>query len=330
MMKVRPFPVRWRVVVLALLLLGAAAPSADAYDCRSSFLGCGSGGRSHRRQLVRQCQAVCRTFRDRCTTTFSKGRLRTRCFKHLVASCLTSGGTCTHACDAANPCPRGKQCVQGQCILDPPDRCGGGVCPADYPHCGPDGRCWTERCTDLCGATCCGGNFPVCGSDERCHPPDRCGDGTCPLDYPHCGPDGRCWTRGCDTLCGTDNCCGGDHPVCKSDGLCYPSASDDGGGMPTNLPPGSYTVTICVSGYVSLPCQVVGTIPFEGVTQFRNALDAVIGQWLAATAGLPDCSRSATTYSPFDGSSFTVRFSVTCSSPAGSVSETVNITVRRR
>ena len=52
----------------------------------------------------------------------------------------------------------------------------------------------------------------------------------------------------------------------------------------------------------------------------------MINQWLAATAGLPDCTRGATTYSPYDGSSFTVTFSVTCSSPAGSVSETVNIT----
>ena len=98
--------------------------------------------------------------------------------------------------------------------------------------------------------------------------------------------------------------------------------------MPTNLPPGNYTVTLCVSGYVSLPCQVAGTIPFQGVSQFQSALDSVINQWLAATAGLPDCTRSAATYSAFDGSSFTVTFSVTCSSEGTSVSETVNITVR--
>ena len=85
---------------------------------------------------------------------------------------------------------------------------------------------------------------------------------------------------------------------------------------------------MCVSGYVSLPCQAVGSIPFHGVAQFQSALNTVINQWLAATAGLPDCTRGATTYSPYDGSSFTVTFSVTCSSPAGSVSETVNITVQ--
>ena len=223
----------------------------------------------------------------------------------------------------------GKQCVDGQCILDPLDRCGGGVCPADYPNCGPDGRCWTKPCADLCGAGCCGGSFPICGGDGLCHPPDACGDGTCPADYPHCGTDGRCWSRACDNLCGADNCCGGDHPICKSDGLCYPDGpTGGGGGVPTDLPPGNYTVSMCVSGYVSLPCQVVGSIPFHGVALFQTALNTVINQWLAATAGLPDCTRGATTYSPYDGSSFTVTFSVTCSSPSGSVSETVNITVQ--
>jgi len=325
----RRMPFVFRVLVLAALLLGVSATAARAYDCRGSFFGCGHKGKTLHKQLVRQCQGVCRTYYDRCTTAFNKGRIRTRCWKDMVATCLTAGGTCTYTCDDANPCPTGKQCVDGQCILDPPDRCGGGVCPADYPNCGPDGRCWTKPCADLCGAGCCGGGFPICGGDGLCHPPDACGAGTCPVGYPHCGTDGRCWTKACDNLCGADNCCGGDHPICKSDGLCYPdNPTGGGGGVPTNLPPGNYTVSMCVSGYVSLPCQAVGSIPFQGVAQFQNALNTVINQWLAATAGLPDCTRGATTYSPYDGSSFTVTFSVTCSSPAGSVSETVNITVQ--
>ena len=255
--------------------------------------------------------------------------MRSRCFRDLMATCLTAGGTCTYTCDDANPCPTGKQCVGGQCILDPPDRCDGGVCPAGYPHCGPDGRCWTQPCAEVCGSSCCGGSFPVCGGDGLCHPGDQCGAGMCPVAYPHCGPDGNCWKLRCDSLCGADNCCGGDYPICESDGLCHPDSPTDGGnGVPTNLPPGNYTVTMCVSGYVSLPCQVAGTIPFQGVSQFQNALDSVINQWLAATAGLPDCTWSAATYSAFDGSSFTVTFSVTCTSEGASVSETVNITVR--
>ncbi len=316
------------LVAVAFSLAVSAVPGA-AYDCRSSFLGCGHKKPPQYKQLVRQCKGVCRTFQDRCTTTFNKGKLRKRCFRSLVGTCILAGGSCTVVCDAANPCPSDKQCVDGQCIMDPPDRCGRGVCPAGYPHCGPDGRCWTLPCAELCGTSCCGGTFPVCGGDSACHGPDPCGGATCPLDYPHCGTDGRCWTFACETLCGTDNCCGGAYPVCHDDGGCYPDGSDDGGDLPTNLPPGDYSVTMCVSGYVSVPCRVVGTIPFQSRTQFQNALQSAINQWLAATAGLPDCTRGATTYSPFDGSSFTISFTVTCSSSGATVSETVNITVHR-
>jgi hypothetical protein len=318
----------FRTLLLTSLFLGVSPTPGRAFDCHASFLGCGPNGKAHPKTLVRHCQGLCRSYRDRCRTAFHNGRIRTRCYRDLIATCLSAGGTCAAACDANNPCPTGKQCVAGQCILSPPDRCRGALCPAGYPNCGPDGRCWTQPCAELCGSSCCGGSHPVCGSDELCHTPDTCGDHTCPDGYPHCGPDGRCWDGACENLCGDNNCCGGDHPVCKSDGLCYPAPSGDGGsGVPTNLPPGNYTVTMCVSGYVSLPCQAVGTIPYQGRTQFQNALNGAINQWLAATAGLPDCSRGATTYSAFDGSRFTVSFGVTCSSPAGSVSETVNITV---
>ena len=153
----RRMPFVFRVLVLAALLLRVSATAARAYDCRGSFFGCSHKGQKLHKQLVRQCQGVCRTYYDRCTTAFNKGRIRTRCWKDMVATCLTAGGTCSYTCDDANPCPTGKQCVDGQCILDPPDRCGGGVCPADYPNCGPDGRCWTKPCADLCGAGCCGG-----------------------------------------------------------------------------------------------------------------------------------------------------------------------------
>jgi len=281
----RRMPFVFRVLVLAALLLRVSATAARAYDCRGSFFGCSHKGQKLHKQLVRQCQGVCRTYYDRCTTAFSKGRIRTRCWKDMVATCLTAGGTCSYTCDDANPCPTGKQCVDGQCILDPPDRCGGGVCPADYPNCGPDGRCWTKPCADLCGTGCCGGSFPICGGDGLCHPPDACGDGTCPADYPHCGTDGRCWSKACDNLCGADNCCGGDHPICKSDGLCYPDGpTGGGGGVPTDLPPGNYTVSMCVSGYVSLPCQVVGSIPFHGVALFQNVDGSA-----TMTKSLPPC-----------------------------------------
>jgi hypothetical protein len=53
---------------------------------------------------------------------------------------------------------------------------GCGTCPPEYPHCGPDGDCWSLPCTTLCGSdNCCGGDHPDCGSDESCYVPFDCG-----------------------------------------------------------------------------------------------------------------------------------------------------------
>lgn len=266
-----------RILILTAVLVVGTTISAPALSCRGSFLGC----RSHA-QKVSFCRASCRTRRNLCTTMFRKtGGLRKRCYDVMVSTCIGQGGVCGRGCGTRNPCPAGQQCVLGQCILKAPDRCGTGVCPANFPNCGPDGRCWTKPCATLCaGGGCCSPDFPVCGGDGLCHPGSTGGGG------------------------------GG------------------AGGVPTNLPPGNYTVTLCVSGAISLPCQPVETIPLTSISQFQAALDTATNQWLAATANLPDCTRGATTYSAFNGSSFTASFTATCSSPAGSVSETMDITVR--
>src|SRR2546426_2186809 len=156
----RRIPIVFRVLVLAVLLLGASATAARAFDCRGSFFGCGHKGQTLHKQLVRQCQGVCRTYYDRCTTAFNKGRMRTRCWKDMVATCLTAGGTCAYSCDDAHPCSTGKQCVDGQCILDPPDRCGGGGCPARHPNSGPPRPRSRKPRADPCGAGSCGGGGP--------------------------------------------------------------------------------------------------------------------------------------------------------------------------
>jgi len=175
--------------------------------------------------------------------------------------------------------------------------CGTGCCGGDYPNCGPDLQCWTKPCETVCGDTCCGGR------------------------YDNCGPDGRCWTNPCETLCGA-TCCGGDAPACDG-GTCHPGQSG-GGGFPTNLPPGNYGLSICISGTVSIPCQDGGTIPFQSFGQFETAITTALDQWLAATAGTADCSRGAATYSGFDGSEFTATATATC----GDATDTLTITVR--
>ena len=268
---------------------GAAGPS-----CRSSFLGCRT-----RAQKIRFCRAACVTTRDVCQQAFIKGRLERRCMSRALRACLGEGGSCIHTCDAQHPCGAEQQCVSGQCIMAQPCKttCGTGCCGGDFPNCGPDLQCWTKPCESLCGDTCCGGR------------------------YPNCGPDLRCWTRPCESLCG-DTCCGGDAPLCDA-GTCRPG-TPGGDGFPTDLPPGNYVLSICISGSITLPCQDAGTIPLQGLAQFKAAITSALDQWLAATAGTPDCSRGAATYSGFDGSEFTATATATC----GDASSTLRIVVR--
>jgi hypothetical protein len=284
------------LVVVVVLVSGAAASGPS---CRTAFLGC----RTHA-QKIRYCHAACVTTRTICTQAFRKTRLERRCVKRALRVCLSEGGSCIHACDVQHPCASGLDCVSGRCIMAQPCQtaCGGGCCGGDYPYCGPDLQCWTKPCEAVCGTTCCGGR------------------------YPSCGPDGHCWSKPCETLCGT-TCCGGDAPVCDA-GQCRAGSGGGGGGgsgdgFPTNLPPGTYAVVICISGTVSLPCQSAGSIPFQGADQFKAAITSAFDQWLAATAGT-DCSRGATTYSAFDGTAFTATATATC----GEASETLRITLR--
>jgi len=277
------------VVATAISPTGAAAPS-----CRTSFLGC----RTHV-QKIRFCRAACVTTQDVCRSAFIKGRLQRQCQSRAVRACIGEGGSCVHPCDAQHPCGADQQCASGQCIMAQPCKtaCGTGCCGGDYPNCGPDLQCWTKPCETVCGDTCCGGR------------------------YDNCGPDGRCWTNPCETLCGA-TCCGGDAPACDG-GTCHPGQSG-GGGFPTNLPPGNYGLSICISGTVSIPCQDGGTIPFQSLGQFETAITTALDQWLAATAGTADCSRGAATYSGFDGSEFTA----TATATWGDATDTLTITVR--
>lgn len=249
---------------------------------------------------MRFCQAACTTTRTICRTAFISGKLQKRCEKRALRVCLTSGGTCIHSCDTAAACRSGDRCVSGQCIMDEPCRtaCGAKCCGGDYPNCGPDGHCWTRPCQTLCGDTCCGGRFP------------------------DCGPDGHCWIKPCETLCG-NTCCGGDYPICDAGSCRRDNGGGGGDGFPTNLPPGTYALTACLTGAVSIPCQAAGTIPLEGLAQFESAIRSALDQWLAATAG-SGCARGAAAYSAFNGSAFTATATVTC----GPYTATLELTVR--
>ncbi len=286
-----------RIALALLIAVATLIPPAGAagLSCRTAFAGCRT-----RAQKIRFCRAACVTTRTVCQSAFIKGRLQRRCEKRAMRACLGEGGSCIHSCDAQQPCGAEQRCVSGRCIMAQPCQtaCGTGCCGGDYPNCGPDLQCWTKPCENLCGDSCCGGH------------------------YPNCGPDQRCWTRPCETLC-NDTCCGGDAPLCDG-GTCR-TGMPGGDGFPTNLPPGNYGLTICISGTITLPCQSAGTIPLQGLAQFKAAITSALDQWLVATAGTPDCTRGAATYSGFDGSAFTATATATC----GDATWTLRITVRR-
>lgn len=88
--------------------------------------------------------------------------------------------------------------------------------------------------------------------------------------------------------------------------------------------PATTRLVICISGSGSVPCQNAGTIPFQGLAQFKNAIASALDRWLAATARTPDRSRGAATYSGFNGSEFSATASATC----GDATETLTLTVR--
>jgi hypothetical protein len=98
-------------------------------------------------------------------------------------------------------------------------------------------------------------------------------------------------------------------------------------GIPGNLPEGLYALSVSASGYVSIPETQLGTFDNTDAQAFANALHDVINQ-AAAAFTVPGCS-SSKRYSRFNGVSFTIRFRVTCSNVAATVSETLVFHVRK-
>src|SRR5439155_400386 len=81
-------------------------------------------------------------------------------------------------------------------------------------------------------------------------------------------------------------------------------------GFPANLPTGTYALSYAASGVVSIPETPLATLPNLGIHAFARAVVTAFQQVAAAYAS-PECSITVR-YSPFDGSSFTATFSVTC------------------
>jgi hypothetical protein len=97
--------------------------------------------------------------------------------------------------------------------------------------------------------------------------------------------------------------------------------------MPTNLPTGGYALSFSASGEVSLPETPLGTLVNTQPGIFAKVLLAALRQAAAAYTP-PECA-TGIRYSPFDGDSFTVTFSVTCTSGEATASQTLVFRIRR-
>ena len=106
-----------------------------------------------------------------------------------------------------------------------------------------------------------------------------------------------------------------------------PRTSGGGRGIPRNLPEGLYALSVSASGYVSIPETPLGTLLNTDAQAFGNALRVAVHQ-AAAAYDAPGCANSLR-YSRFDGESFSIRFRVTCSTVAVTISETLVFRVRK-
>jgi hypothetical protein len=199
-----------------------------------------------------------------------------------------------YACKHAGGC--------GAVVPPPPtDRCRGGVfCPLGRPVCDTTG--W--KCVRA------GGTCPATS-------PVKC-DGFCCAAGDTCASNRSCCPSGYPVDCGTYCCTAGG--VC-GEGGCTPPPTG-----PPSLPPGSYNVTICISGTVSLPCTPVGAFPVDTLATFEQAMQSVIVQFLAS-GGATGCSIGAGQVAAAGGG-VNVQFSATCSDSGASASETVVLQVR--
>lgn len=104
------------------------------------------------------------------------------------------------------------------------------------------------------------------------------------------------------------------------------SASSLPAGFPSNLPTGTYTISgqVCVTGG---GCTSIApyTIQDTNIDDFANSVTEAF-QSAAASAGSSGCS-SSQTYTPWNGTSFTGTFSITCSSGGQSATATVTLTI---
>jgi hypothetical protein len=98
--------------------------------------------------------------------------------------------------------------------------------------------------------------------------------------------------------------------------------------FPQSLPTGKYTMTYSASGAASIPATTVGVYQMASLKAFYDNITKAFNRAINAVSE-PGCTQ-AVSYSPFTDNSFTVSYTVTCTSGGESASETLNFTLTRQ
>jgi hypothetical protein len=96
-------------------------------------------------------------------------------------------------------------------------------------------------------------------------------------------------------------------------------------GFPPNLTLGTYRLTITVCATLVGCFSQTQTIQNTDVTAFANQIVSILN---ASAPGSSGCSQS-TSYSAFNGTSFTATLNTVCTSGSASASSTVTITITK-
>lgn len=100
--------------------------------------------------------------------------------------------------------------------------------------------------------------------------------------------------------------------------------------FPQSLPAGKYLMTYSASGAASIPTTSLGyyNLSSAGLKAFYNNISRAFNTAINAVSE-PGCSQ-AVSYSPFSDNSFTISYTVTCTSGGQSASETIEFTLTKQ
>lgn len=98
--------------------------------------------------------------------------------------------------------------------------------------------------------------------------------------------------------------------------------------FPQNLPTGEYVMTYSASGEVSIPPTTIGAYKLTNLKAFYDEITYAFNLAISQTA-VSGCSQSVS-YSPYSDNSFSVSYSVTCTSGQYSATESMVFTLTRQ